>query len=104
VRQRDRRWPVIALLAVVAAAGVLTLLALARGAEAETATGDVVSTSKVRTGTVVCVQDRDSDRTLCGEANDGPRQQLARRLNVGDCVYIKVARDAALELERRDCT
>lgn len=93
----------IALLAVIAV-GMLSLLALARGPGSETATGHVISISDVATGKVVCVRDDQSGRTRCGEVSEADLPERLDAVEVGGCAYIKVAREVAIELERRACS
>jgi len=84
--------------------GVLSLLALARGPGSDSATGEVVSITAVSTGKVVCVRDDASGRTRCGEVSQADLPERLDSVEVGGCAYIKVARDAALKLERRPCS
>lgn len=92
----------IAVVAVIAI-GVLSLLALARGSGSDSATGEVISITEVATGKLVCVRDDDSGRTRCGEVSKPDLPGQLDAVEVDGCAYIKVARDAALELERRPC-
>lgn len=92
----------LAVLAVVVV-GLLSLFALTRGSGSETATGEVVSIRDVATGKVVCVRDDESEQISCGEVSDPDLPERLDAVEVGGCAYIKVARDAALELERRPC-
>jgi hypothetical protein len=52
----------------------------------------------------VCVRDHDSGRTWCGEVSKRDLPERLDSVEVGGCAYIKVERDAALELERRPCS
>lgn len=99
-----RRVGIGAAVVAVIAIGVLSLLALARGPGSDSATGEVISITDVATGKVVCVRDDDSRRTRCGEVSEPDLPERLHSVEVGGCAYIKVARDAALELERRPCS
>lgn len=93
----------VAVLAVIAM-GALSLLALARGPGSDSATGEVIAITSVATGKVVCVRDHDSRRTRCGEVSEPDLPERLDSVEVGGCAYLKVARDAVLELERRPCS
>jgi hypothetical protein len=89
---------------VAVAVVVLSLLALARGSGSDSAIGKVISITDVATGKVVCVRDDESGRTQCGEIAQADLPGRLDSVEVGGCAYIKVARDAALKLERRPCS
>ena len=102
--QRSRR----IILAGVVVAGHLAvsafgLWALAGGNGSERATGRVVSVTAVATGKVVCVRDSGSSKLSCGEISRRDLPQRLQGVEAGGCAFIKVARGAAVELERRSC-
>jgi len=103
VSDRGRRVAVGIGVVAVLALDVFGLLALARGAGSQAATGNVVSITDAATGKVVCVRDAQSHRTRCGEVSDDDLPERLESVGVGDCAFIKVARGAVLDLERRPC-
>lgn len=91
---------IAALIVVSAALGWLTLSALSGRWDVDSATGKVVSITTVSTGKVVCVVDNQNRRRECGEVSLPDRPSVT----LDECAHIRVARGAAITLERRPCS
>ena len=76
----------------------LIVTAWVLGGDDESISGHVVATSPEGTLTWVCLSD--GPRTLCGEIAPDKLAKAAGSVVVGDCVRMKVARGAALSVER----
>lgn len=87
----------------VAIAVALLVTAWALGGDSQTVSGRVSSVEGAGGLVRVCVVDAGSARTLCGEIAPDRLSTNVGALVQGDCVRIKVARGAALEVNRAAC-
>ena len=89
------------LAALVLAAGYLVVTAWVLDSDDETISGHVVSVESGGSLSKVCVAD--SRQTVCGEVAPGKITTDSGSFVVGDCVRMKVARRAALSVDREAC-
>jgi len=100
-----RRWRTVVVVGVVVVLGLVALFLVvpwALDSESDSVSGRVVSVEPAGSLARVCVTDGHG-RTLCGEIAPSRLVDAGTTIAVGQCARIKVARGAALELERQEC-
>jgi hypothetical protein len=86
---------------------LITALALVSAwvfhSDTESVTGHVVSIDPAGSLVRVCVMDAATSRTLCGEISPSLLTASGAAQTVGQCAYVKVARGAAVAIDKREC-
>jgi len=87
---------------VVGLVALLLVVPWVLDSESDSVSGRVVSLEPSGSLVRVCVAD-ERGRELCGEVVPSRLVDAGGTIAVGQCVRIKVARSAALELKRQEC-